>query len=581
MKKRITMIAVFALASALTFAQTIVPTAPENKNVVLEEFTGIHCGYCPQGHQVAHQILTAHPDDASVIAIHTGGYATPGAGEPDFRTPWGSAIAGQSNLAGYPAGTVNRHEFPGWSQGGTGTALGRAKWVQAANKILAEPSYLNVEAKATIVRSSRQMQILVEVYYTANSPEGTNYLNVAVLQDNIKGPQSGGGAGNNYNHMHMLRDLVTGQWGIPINTTSATNFYTTTLSYDIPADINGVDMVLEDLHVVAFVAESHQEIISGNGAEMVLVESVALDAAVQELLIPATFCAGEISPKVKIKNFGTETLTSLKLNYQFNEEAATEHTWTGSLATGATTEVALPAFTPTTINGDGNSITVVASAPNGSTDELLGNNTKVQQMDACVEATKNCKMAFYIPNGEDQVTWSIKDAAGNEVISGGPYTSKGVYQHPFTFPTSGVYTFTLHDTGGDAFGGSGFVKLFSTNGKPVIWEADMDSWSSDLCAQFGYNYNDGVEEISALESTRVYPNPANDNTTLVYTLQQSADVEIQLFDALGKQVSATVKARQEVGVQEHTFDLSNLQSGLYIVTLTINGERISKKISVM
>ena len=30
-----------------TFAQTIVSTDPEDKKVVLEEYTGIHCGYCP------------------------------------------------------------------------------------------------------------------------------------------------------------------------------------------------------------------------------------------------------------------------------------------------------------------------------------------------------------------------------------------------------------------------------------------------------------------------------------------------------------------------------------------------------
>ena len=31
-------------------SQTFVSTTPENKNVILEEFTGITCVYCPDGH---------------------------------------------------------------------------------------------------------------------------------------------------------------------------------------------------------------------------------------------------------------------------------------------------------------------------------------------------------------------------------------------------------------------------------------------------------------------------------------------------------------------------------------------------
>ena len=51
--------------------------------------------------------------------------------------------------------------------------------------------------EATIVTSTRQLVVYVEVYYTDDSPEGTNYLNVAVLQNDILGPQPGGGAENN------------------------------------------------------------------------------------------------------------------------------------------------------------------------------------------------------------------------------------------------------------------------------------------------------------------------------------------------------------------------------------------------
>jgi thiol-disulfide isomerase/thioredoxin len=98
MKIFFTFLSLFSLLSSTLVAQTIVGTNPENKNVVLEEFTGINCVACPSGHQTAQQIHTANPDDVVVIAIHTGGYANPSPGQPDYRTEWGGAIAAQTGL---------------------------------------------------------------------------------------------------------------------------------------------------------------------------------------------------------------------------------------------------------------------------------------------------------------------------------------------------------------------------------------------------------------------------------------------------------------------------------------------------
>ena len=51
------LLSVFVLGALLSSAQTNVSTTPENKNVVLEEFTGISCPYCPDGHAI-HVLFT-------------------------------------------------------------------------------------------------------------------------------------------------------------------------------------------------------------------------------------------------------------------------------------------------------------------------------------------------------------------------------------------------------------------------------------------------------------------------------------------------------------------------------------------
>ena len=59
MKKIFTLIIV-AMALHLN-AQQFVSTVPQNRNVVIEEFTGINCQNCPDGHRVANSLMATYP----------------------------------------------------------------------------------------------------------------------------------------------------------------------------------------------------------------------------------------------------------------------------------------------------------------------------------------------------------------------------------------------------------------------------------------------------------------------------------------------------------------------------------------
>ena len=108
--KRIVLLVSGLLLSAFSLtAQTpqFVSTEPANRNVVIEEFTGVNCGFCPDGHRIVREYQEANPGRVFAINIHQGGYAAL------YTTQWGDAIANQTGLQGYPAGTVNRHLFSG------------------------------------------------------------------------------------------------------------------------------------------------------------------------------------------------------------------------------------------------------------------------------------------------------------------------------------------------------------------------------------------------------------------------------------------------------------------------------------
>jgi hypothetical protein len=252
-------------------ATFLAPTTQMKKSAVLEDFTGVRCGYCPDGHAVAKALETANPGKVVVICVHTGSYADPSAGWANFTTPFGSAIAGQTGLTGYPAGTINRQVFSGLGMSAGGTAMGRGNWTSAANQVLLENAPVNIGAKATYNASTKVLTVKVDLYYTANETLANN-INVAFLQNNVISKQSGGTPdANNYVQNNILRHLVTGQWGevVPAASTKTGTKYSKTYTYTVPADYNGATIPpgggavnIANCDVAVFVARGQKEIIN-------------------------------------------------------------------------------------------------------------------------------------------------------------------------------------------------------------------------------------------------------------------------------------------------------------------------------
>ena len=284
--KKLTLI--LALMLPLTiFSQNIVNTTPENKNAILEEFTGIYCVFCPDGHYIAQNLKYSYPNDLFLLNLHTGGYATPSSpNDPNFIIPENDSIADLSNLAGYPAGTVNRYQFP-MTQGG-GTAMSRGDWADAVQDIISQPSYLNIGILAEHDTLTDYINITTEVYYTDSLPvdgfgfQPINYLNIILTQDSVLGPQTGGSQYNpgaivpgpwqpTYSHQHMVREYITGQWGVPLSNTLVYpgNLFTNTFTYAIPNNINDIIFDINNIKVVAFVTENQLgDIITGTGCDV-------------------------------------------------------------------------------------------------------------------------------------------------------------------------------------------------------------------------------------------------------------------------------------------------------------------------
>jgi hypothetical protein len=546
MFKKLPLSIVFALFTFASFGQTIVSTSPANKKVVLEEFTGIHCVYCPQGHAIAQAIQDNNPGNAFLINIHTGSFANPSGGEPDFRTPYGAAIAGQTGLVGYPAATVNRHNFPGKEQGAPGTtAMNRNNWTSASTITLGEGSNVNVGVEAEIDVQTNILTVHVEAYYTSNSPESTNLLNVALLQNNTKGPQTGGGQGNNYVHMHRLVEMITGQWGEVINTTTTGTFVDRTFTYTIPAMYNNVPVEIADMEVVAFITNTHQELPSGSG---VYPEFTGItnnnDAYVRYIVDVPNTCNDMLAPQVNIQNLGQDPLTSLAIEYTINGDVHT-YNWTGNITALHNETIDLPevAYTIQASN------TLEVSVPN---DDDNGNNDATVSFDEAVAGTGTVDMVLHTDGYGSEVRWNLKDADGNTLYSGGPYGNNQTIEQRFTLPAN-CYAFSIIDTFGD---GGGSVTLTDAEGTVVFYTNGQ--YGSGKTEQFSSNGVLGVSQ-SELDAISLYPNPAS----TVLNLKNAENATIQVYDVLGKMIFS-----QENISMDEQINVANLQTGTYFMKIS-------------
>ena len=61
-----------------------------------------------------------------------------------------------------------------------------------------------------------------------------------------------------------------------------------------------------------------------------------------------------------------------------------------------------------------------------------------------------------------------------------------------------------------------------------------------------------------------YPNPFNPTTSISYKIPETANVQITLYDMLGRKLSTLVNERKLAGAYQLTLDMSTYSSGIYL-----------------
>jgi hypothetical protein len=85
-----------------------------------------------------------------------------------------------------------------------------------------------------------------------------------------------------------------------------------------------------------------------------------------------------------------------------------------------------------------------------------------------------------------------------------------------------------------------------------------------------------------LSFLKVFPNPVDDQISVVFKLERESLVSIKIMDLLGNEVATLANERASSGEQTKTYTIaSRLSSGIYFVRIVAGAETSVKRISVL
>ena len=353
--KKISILLIAVVATIASHAQQWVSTTPGNKKALIEEYTGHQCQYCPDGHKIADG-LTSGVNAGRVFAIniHAGSFAATGGQYVNIlNTPEGEALASNSGLGGYPAGTVNRAKTP-W-------ATSRNSWTGEVGGILSQSSPANIAVRSSYDKKTGILKTEVEVYYTADGVGTSNRLHLMLTQDSILGPQSGGTTwyasnfkNGLYIHNKVLRQVLTNINGDTFQTIKKNTFRKFVYETSLPKTIGNVAVDLDNISVTAFLTETLSQVITADKSKVTYDKTKSYTNLLFDHSDGGTllnFCIDKVNPKVTITNNSAINANTFDMHVTINGKLTIKSV-TQQINAGETKTISLGdiSFTPSANN---------------------------------------------------------------------------------------------------------------------------------------------------------------------------------------------------------------------------------------
>jgi subtilisin-like proprotein convertase family protein len=184
-------------------------------------------------------------------------------------------------------------------------------------------------------------------------------------------------------------------------------------------------------------------------------------------------------------------------------------------------------------------VTLTLESPNGTVVELLSG--------AC-DASNDIDATF--------------DDSGDDMVCSGTPVISGIIK-----PSQALFALK-----GEA--SNGIWKLKAVDGAEAD-NGNLESWSIEICT------SEPVLQINnyVFSNFKVYPNPSNGIFNLEFNSKNTSDVEISVFDMMGRSILKRVFKNKSTKFKEN-INIQNISSGIYILQVKRGNEISSQKLRI-
>lgn len=286
--------------------------------------------------------------------------------------------------------------------------------------------------------------------------------------------------------------------------------------------------------------------------------------------VSGTFCGAEVTPQVTIQNNGSDTLTTLDINYGFDGTQNQTYNWTGTLLQWQSTSVTLPMAT---LTAGAHTFSASVTNPNtGLTDEN-NNNNSVNSSFNVVIGGESVQLNLTLDCYGSETSWELQDNTGTAIYSASGYSDDQpgpVTTEPFCL-NDGCYTYYIMDSYGDGLFGGFFC---SQDGSvSIVYQGDTLAALPESQADFGdqttlqFCVGPLGIEWNTDELISLWPNPISEGMINIQTGSEDASI-VSILTINGQRLASKISSSNLV-----QFDTNGLSQGTYLVEVVSGNER--------
>jgi hypothetical protein len=309
-----------------------------------------------------------------------------------------------------------------------------------------------------------------------------------------------------------------------------------------------------------------------------------VDADLDMILTPSTYdresrynpsCG---SAMIRVKNQGSSSINSMKIEYNYSPGGMKEYDWTGDLKPYETVDIELPIQDEYIYSKSNQNIfTAEITQVNGQSDENSTNNSNHSYFeDVNVMPSTFISKLKTNNNGQDTRMSLVRISTGDTILNYNNLSSNTEYFDTLNLD-GGCYKLHVSDAAGDGLQwwanqnqGSGYLQLTNL-GLPDQDTVFIEPLPTDFGNFYTYFFSvdypvGGIGSVpDNVDDVVVYPNPTTDNLSVEVSTVKKGEYVLEIFSTTGAKV---LEDKFSVSfITKKNYSLNGLDSGVYLMKI--------------